>query len=248
MASPIYKAIDLVCMLNPKLATAQLASKFRPKRRIQIQDALLPEYAEHLYDCLETKVPWGVAYVETDGKPVILTSEKVTDLTREDWSNLHKKVQLSAPDRFQFLYNSYMMINAYKGNRDPGLILHRVVEYLNTDLFLAFVRLVTGAKDIVKADAQATRYIPGSFLKKHNDLNEQGNRRIAYVLNLTRDWQADWGGMLQFLDETGHVEETHFPTFNSLTLFEVPMWHNVSYVVPYAKNARYAITGWAMSH
>ncbi|HEV2111091.1 MAG TPA: 2OG-Fe(II) oxygenase family protein, partial [Gammaproteobacteria bacterium] len=120
------------------------------------------------------------------------------------------------------------------------------VEFLNSDVFLGFVKRVTGVEDVVRADAQATRYIPGSFLRKHNDVNQEGTRRVAYVLNFTKDWQADWGGLLQFLDADGHVEETYFPAFNSLTLFEVPMWHNVSYVVPCAPRGRYAITGWAM--
>ncbi|MGH8398608.1 MAG: 2OG-Fe(II) oxygenase family protein, partial [Gammaproteobacteria bacterium] len=67
------------------------------------------------------------------------------------------------------------------------------------------------------------------------------------VLNLTKDWQADWGGLLQFLGEDGKVVDTFFPSFNSLMLFQVPMWHHVSYVTPFAGHGRYAITGWGMS-
>ena len=106
---------------------------------------------------------------------------------------------------------------------------------------------LASVENIVRADAQATRYIPGSFLRKHNDMNQENTRQVAYVLNFTKDWQADWGGLLQFLDADGRVEETYFPVFNSLTLFRVPMWHDVSYVPPWTPSARYAITGWAMN-
>ncbi|MGH8398710.1 MAG: 2OG-Fe(II) oxygenase [Gammaproteobacteria bacterium] len=234
-------------MLDPSLDTVQLASVFQIKSRIQIRNALLPEFAERLHYCLDEEVPWGVAYMGSDSNPRILTSENVSNFSGGDWAAINNEVLKNAVNGFQFLYNSYMMLNAYKEKRNPDLILHRVLEYLNSEHFLAFVRAVTDCTDITRVDAQATRYIPGSFLKRHNDINQAGNRRIAYVLNLTRDWQVDWGGILQFLDNGGCIEETHFPSFNSLTLFQVPMWHNVSYVVPYASSARYAITGWAMS-
>ena len=233
-------------MLNTALDISSLAAEFRLKRRIQIRDALQPEVAERLYHCLEQEVPWGLAYMDPGDKPQIITSDKVVKFAHEDWAALSRQVQDTDPERFQFFYNSYMMLAAYREKRHPGLVLNSVVEFLNSNMFLGLVTQVTGVDDVIRADAQATRYIPGSFLRKHNDVNQEGTRRVAYVFNFTRDWHADWGGLLQFLDAGGHVEETHFPVFNSLTLFQVPMWHNVSYVVPCAPRGRYAITGWAM--
>ncbi|HSC46617.1 MAG TPA: 2OG-Fe(II) oxygenase family protein [Gammaproteobacteria bacterium] len=233
-------------MLNPLLDAATLAGQFQLKKRIQIRDALLLPVAERLHQCLEDEVPWGVAYVDRTGKSQIIASDKVLRFTREDWSALNQQVQDTPADEFQFFYNSYMMLAAYREKRDPGLALNTVVEFLNSDMFLGFVRQVTGVQDVVRADAQATRYIPGSFLRKHNDINQENTRRVAYVINLTKGWHADWGGVLQFLDEAGCIEESYFPLFNTLTLFMVPMWHNVSYVVPSAAQGRYAITGWAM--
>lgn len=233
-------------MLNPSLDIPALSEEFRRNKRIQIPDALQPEMAERLHYCLSEEVPWGLAYVDEGGTSQIITYERVARFTRSDWAELNRKVQDTAADKFQFFYNSYMMVTAYLEKRDPNLILHRIVEYLNSELFLGFLKQLTGDRSIVKVDAQATRYIPGSFLRKHNDMNQQNTRRIAYVMNFTKDWRADWGGLLQFLDDNGHVETTHFPIFNSLTLFEVPMWHMVSYVPPSAPIPRYAITGWAM--
>jgi len=234
-------------MLNSTLDIPALAAEFRRKDRIQIRDILLPEAAGRLHRCLEDEVPWGVAYVDAAGKPQIVTSDKVLKFTRDDWAGLNRIVQGTDPGKFQFFYNSYMMLAAYREKRDPQLVLNTVVEFLNSESFLGLVRRVTGVEEVMRADAQATRYIPGSFLRKHNDLNQEDTRRVAYVLNLTRDWEADWGGLLQFLDATGGgVTEVYAPLFNSLTLFKVPMWHSVSYVVPTAPRGRYAITGWAM--
>lgn len=233
-------------MLNPSLDIPALAAEFRQKNRVQIRDALIPEVAARLHRCLEDEVPWGVAYVDAAGKSQIITGDRVANFTRDDWAALNRAVQGTDPGKFQFFYNSYMMLSAYLEKRDPQLVLNAVVEFLNSPGFLGMVKDVTGVEDVVRADAQATRYIPGSFLRKHNDMNQEDTRRVAYVFNFTQDWQADWGGLLQFLDDERQVTETYPPLFNSLTLFKVPMWHNVSYVVPSAPRGRYAITGWAM--
>ena len=233
-------------MLNPALDVAALADEFSRNRRIQIHDVLLPEAAEGLHRCLANEVPWGLAYI--DGEEYkILTADRTASYTRADWDRLQERVLARNGDKFQFLYNSYMMITAYKERRAPDMLLHGMVEWINSPPFIQLLRSVTGVSNIMGADAQATRYVAGHFLKKHSDQVTGQYREIAYVLNLTKGWQADWGGLLHFMDEDGYVTETYMPTFNSLTLFRVPMWHHVSYVSPAATGARYAITGWGLS-
>ena len=98
--------------------------------------------------------------------------------------------------------------------------------------------------ELVMVGAQATRYLPGQFLRLHDDHHAVENRRYAYVVNLSRDWEADWGGMLHFVAADGSVEEVFMPRFNSLSLFRVPHRHFVGLVSPWAKQPRLAITGW----
>ena len=107
-------------MLNTGLDIPALAAEFRRKNRIQIRDVLLPEAAERLHRCLEDEVPWGVAYVDASGKPQIVTSDKVLKFTRDDWAGLNRIVQSTDPGKFQFFYNSYMMLAAYREKRDPN--------------------------------------------------------------------------------------------------------------------------------
>ena len=57
--------------------------------------------------------------------------------------------------------------------------------------------------------------------------------------------EADWGGLLHFLDPTGQrAVDTFTPVWNSLSLFRVPQMHEVSLVAPWAGSPRYSITGW----
>lgn len=59
--------------------------------------------------------------------------------------------------------------------------------------------------------------------------------------------QADWGGLLQFIDVDGQVLDTFLPRWNTLSLFAVPAGHAVSLVAPWARQDRLAITGWLLT-
>lgn len=233
-------------MLNPNLDVEGLAGRFREIARLRVDDVLEPDAAQALHDCLDRDVPWHLAFIGEQG-PTTLTGDALAGMGRREREALRTAIHRRAASGFQFEYNSYMMVTAYKEGRDPHLILHRLLEFLNAEPFLDFARRVTGVSRIRKADAQATRYGPGHFLKRHDDVHPDQGREVAYVLNLTRGWRADWGGLLQFMDEDGAVVDTFMPRFNSLTLFRVPMFHCVSYVAPYAEHPRYAVTGWLRS-
>lgn len=234
-------------MLNPDLDIASLARDFDAHRRLQIPGALTGDAAERIHRCLARKVPWTLAYRSAEGSSKI-PNEQLVDMGEPDLTAIRRDVMNRAARDFSFLYDSYMMVSAYKENRDPGLLLHRVLEYFNGAECLDTMRRITGVEAIRKMDAQATRYQPGHFLTRHDDSGEHGHRReVAYVLNLTRRWRADWGGLLQFMDDDGNVLDTFVPRFNTLNLFRVPASHCVSMVVPWAAEPRLAITGWMRS-
>ena len=130
---------------------------------------------------------------------------------------------------------------------DEGLLLHRLLEFLNCPDYLAFARALTGDARVRRMNAQATRYRGGHFLKLHDDFNAEEGRLYAYVINLTHEWKADWGGLLQFLDAEGRVIDTLMPRWNSLSIFRVPAPHVVSLVAPWAEGERLAVTGWMLT-
>ncbi len=207
-----------------------------------VPDFLHEDSAHALESCLLHDVPWGLAYR--------LNSQPVTDLQAADTNSLAPDIRRQLLEQqgepFQFVYNTYMMVTAYLERRHPELLLNRVLEWLNSPMMLAYFRRLTGVSGIAKLNAQATRYLPGHFLKNHNDYNSDEGRRFAYVLGLTRHWRPDWGGLLHFTDEHGQVRDTVVPAFNTLTIFCVPQDHFVSYVAPFAEHPRLAITGWLL--
>lgn len=232
-------------MLSPSLDPMALAPALAARGRLQIPGFLAEDAAALLHECLAREVPWSLAYNE-GGVPRTLGAEALRALDPAARAALAQRIHAEAAGGYQFMYHSYMMVSAYLAGRDPQLPLHRVLEFLNGEAFLGFARALTGVAELKRADAQATCYLPGDFLKRHTDADSGKGRRFAYVIGLTREWQADWGGLLQFLDDQGAVVESFLPRWNTLSIFRVPTAHCVSFVAPFARAPRLSITGWLL--
>lgn len=235
-------------VLNPDLDIPALAEEFQANGRIQIENALRPEVARVLRRCLGEKVPWELAFRDRSGSRKLYTNE-LAAMSPAQMDALGNEIYAIARKNFQFVYNSYMMVPAYKEKRNPELPLHRVLEQINKPAWMDPMRQILNRPDAKSTYAQATRYIAGHFLRHHDDSDYQDGegRLAAYVINLSLNWQADWGGLLQFFDDQGRVTETFMPRFNTISMFKVPAPHCVSPVAPFCDQGRYAITGWIRS-
>ena len=165
-------------------------------------------------------------------------------MNAQDQHAIMTSLHVRARTGFQYAYNCYPMLDAYLQGWDQVPLLNNVLEFINSEPVLNFVRHLTGRPEIIKGDAQATRYGPGQFLKLHTDNIVEEHRVAAFVLNFTPKWDPDWGGYLQFYDARRDIEQAFLPSFNTLNIFTVPQSHSVSYVANYATHYRYAITGW----
>jgi Rps23 Pro-64 3,4-dihydroxylase Tpa1-like proline 4-hydroxylase len=202
-----------------------------------------------LHDWLSTSAQWSL--VLHDGQNVREATPAQRRHTDEAWERQMAAFTYGrAREGFAFLYEHRPVADDPRERAADDSPVARFVDFLNSPPFLDFARRLTGFPDIVRADAQATRYRPGDFLTQHDDFDKTGRklRRAAYVFNLTPRWQADWGGQLQFIGPEGHVTEAWAPRFNALNVFAVPQPHAVSIVAPFAGGARYAVTGWLLAN
>ncbi len=229
-------------LLNSTLDWDEIRDTFSKNTYAVVDDVMQQPVAEAIYECLRTSVPWEVAFRE-DGVDKSIPMPELAKLPPEQQHQLRQNIFREATGDYQFFFNRYPMIDAYIAQRDPGLLLHKLTEFLNSEYFLDFIRYITGDDAIRKSEAMATWYAPGHFLKNHDDLQyfEDEDRKCACVLQLTKDWVPDWGGNLIFTQGTRH-EFGITPKFNQFALFKVPHDHHVSYVAPYATSPRYTIT------
>lgn len=185
---------------------------------------------------------WNLVF-RNQQKHYDLSANGFAKLESVEQSEIINSIYSCAQQDFGYMYKNYPVFDLAQSG-DCSELLKEFLDFLNSNSVLTTIRKISGLQGIEFADAQATRYDPGHFLKSHNDLVEGKNRLAAYVFNLTPDWHPDWGGNLMFYDDKKNVTDVFVPKLNSLSLFAVGTRHAVSLVSPFARRARIAITGW----
>tara|TARA_R110002073_G_scaffold86115_11_gene204739 strand:+ start:846 stop:1580 length:735 start_codon:yes stop_codon:yes gene_type:complete len=235
--------MSLTIDLNPDLDIEKFARIYRDHSRVHIPDILTPESAQAIYQAMRTEVPWQTNFNDGEKGHTLhqVQIDAMNDVQRE---LLTTHVNQKAKHGFQYVFNAYSLSDARAQNINPDLSINSMLDFVNSDSYLEFMRQVTGHEDASFSDAQCTLYRPGHFLSDHSDDVGGKNRLAATVFNFTPQWRADWGGILQFIDQDDHIIQGMTPCFNALNILKVPQKHAVSYVVPHAEGGRYAITGW----
>ena len=234
-------------MINPDLNTEALAQSFRVDKRLMVENFLLPDVAERMRDACLTSVPFDMQYV-LDNKYQSLSQKEAAKYSPQEQQAINNRIFAAASQGVGFLYDGYLK-SRVKDSLDNILneklaFLHDVFSYIGSEEVLSQIRNITGKDEITGAEPQYTRFTPGHFLTRHRDVVGGRQRRIAFVLGLTKDWHPDWGGLLQFYQEDGSPRDAWMPRFNVLSIFDVSHIHAVTYVTPFAQAPRLSLTGW----
>jgi SM-20-related protein len=231
----------LTVRLNPHFDPAVVKRQYQLDKRIRVYPFLLPDDANTLLESLARDTRYASAF-NIDGVNAVLTDEEMRQLSPADVQSLQQKIYENASEGSGFLYGRN---NITGPNRDAGPEpLTAFANLLNSEDILSAIRDISGHQDIQAASAQATRYLSGNFLTRHNDFHPEEGRRVAYVMSFSPEWHPDWGGLLQFYQQDGTPRDAWSPQFNTLTLFDVAHVHAVTFVTPFAKIPRFSITGW----
>jgi SM-20-related protein len=229
-------------MLNDRLDPNLLHTEYARKNRIQIRNVLDEPVAESVLQSLDRDIPWQMAFME-QGRPCVFSREKRASMSDEQWADIQRKITMYGAHGFQFCYGHYSVTDRNMESCPDDAYVNKFRDFLRSDSFLDFARTVTGLQEVSRIEILAARYTGGDFLMMHDD-TQKPERRAAFVFNLSKAWHPNWGGLTHFLERDGTVSATFVPTYNSLTIFTVPVLHLVSYVMPFAPRPRYSITGW----
>lgn len=230
-------------LLNPDLATDNALRAFKCSGKAVLTDLFTVEFAAKLRACLSNETDWNLVFRDNN-KHYDLHPLQINALTPEKSQQLQQRVLANAKIGFQYLYSNYPLYDLRLNNANLHPVLVALCDLLDSAEFIDLMRQVTTDAAIEFADYQATKFVAGNFLKRHDDAVAGKNRRAAYVINLTSQWHADWGGLLEFVTADGRRTESLVPSYNTITLFQVPQQHFVSYVSPFAGEQRISITGW----
>lgn len=228
--------------LSDQRVIEQVSAVLSRLGRVHLPGLFLSEQAEAIFEAcrdIEYKLSFSGQQTNYD-----LAARDVSSLEVGQKVGLIDVIHAQASTGFQYLFDAYRLSDLAEEGTLAGGVLADLFAALNTEETLSVFRLMTGDSRIQYADAQVTRYRPGHFLTEHDDRHPEKHRLYAYVINLTPVWRADWGGLLMFTGEDGHISEAYTPRWNAINLFKVPQPHAVSVVAPFARGARYSITGW----
>ncbi len=212
-------------MLNPELFNnKQLVRERLRQPFVILENALVPEVAEELYDELKDFDGWRYQ----DQKSL---SEK-----QVAYQEIH------APG---YTFSRYNL--QFGSDKFPPSLL-RLYEYLNSELVCHWMADVSG-RCCDDFEGGAAMLKQGGHIADHNDYGifrqEDGStitRALTFNYYLTKNWQPDWGG--NFIWKKPYTKV--IPGFNTLVMFLVGQnsTHCVEAVSPYAQESRLAITGW----
>lgn len=231
--------------LNPAIDATALTRTYASTGRVQIAPFLAPEVAAALYDHLRQRGDW-LQMINSDEKLYELSRTTRAEMTAQQREALDTAVYAGVRGGFQFRYEAIRVpdgADARAASDDP---LAALAAWMSGGAVRDLLRTVTGIAAIDFADAQATAFAPGDLLTAHDDAVAGKRRHAAYVLGLTPQWRAEWGGLLLFHDDA-QVSGGYVPAFNTLNVFAVPQRHSVSEVTRAAPYRRYSVTGWLRS-
>jgi SM-20-related protein len=232
-------------IINPNLDIPTLVKEFGEKKVLVIQNFLKDEIAESFYSWFSEEMPsdwWEVSSCPAYGqeKPsFVRNNDENSDEIKERYSEA-----IEAFRNGSFSYNFYRTLpNHYQ---DCNCIECKIRNWLVDSECLDFVSEVTSEKYTDSDEVFAACYTSGDFLSPHID---SPNGTLGFVLQLTKNWKPEYGGLLHFMDDDRTVvERIEVPEFNSLTLFYLPKnkgkWHFVSSVSPGTPEIRLSYTGW----
>lgn len=244
--------------INKSLDFNSIKNEFGKNGYIKIDNFFNEYTAEFLYEALKELNKKGLWYQANFGNPKFYDST----LTLEQSDARHfsyryemyplKSYTLDSMKK-SFIFRTDMnKLENISDNPEMELkhnnILREVSDFLNSEYMHDLIGFITGNtlsyNDLV---CFASRYTADDYLAPHNDSTHDrvSPRRVAFVINLTKDWLLHWGGNLVILEEDkDKAIETFIPLFNNMILFNVPVRHAIFPVSCYCQSERFAITGW----
>jgi len=232
-------------IVNNKLDLNELQKTFKEKGYVVIDNFLKEDVAEKLYQFFAYDMPpewWSVATYPAKGQSGVEYNRNLNE--NEDSIQSARGYAETAFSENLFSYAFHRTLSDHFDDCTcPECQLRSSID---SEEMYDIISKITDLKIISSNELFAACYVPGDFLSPHQD---SPNGIIGFVLQLTKNWRPEYGGLLYFLNDEGNVvENVEVPKFNSLTMFLLPedkgKLHYVSHVNPGTNEVRLSFTGW----
>lgn len=223
--------------INQDLDLEKISRDYAVDSRVRVNNFLPEDQARSLSQCLATLTSYRHAFV-LGGNYGEANEEELRALPSNELNKFRNDIMEQAANGVGFWYERHAITSESEG------LMAELFNWLNSETLLKTIAKITKNTQFRNAVAQATRYLPGDFLTRHQDVVTKEKRKVAFVINLPPRWHPDWGGLLQFYELNGTPRDAWTPDFNSLSLFDVSHIHSVTSITSFAPEARLAVSGW----
>jgi Rps23 Pro-64 3,4-dihydroxylase Tpa1-like proline 4-hydroxylase len=215
-----------------------LKINFNKSKKLKINNFFKNEFANSLYNNVLLEKNWTLATGINEIKYEKSIIPKFEKINKNQINNVNKSF---GDDNFTYIF--YRGMNNNLNISYNEFIIRKI---FNSAYFIDFLNEITNLNLTKLNTLFLSKYNSGSFLSPHSD---RGNGKLAFVMNISKNWKPQYGGILHFLNEDRtDIIESFVPEFNSFIIFQVPentgIPHFVSHVAPNVKYSRYSITGW----
>ena len=164
--------------MNSQLSQADVKASFDKERKVRIKNFLTQEHAEKLLLSLTNDVPFEMALVR-GGRYESISQSAWKAMDNQAKQAINTEVMSNAAKGIGFVYGRHLVTSTERIAQ-----MSKFYDWINSEGVLQWARELSGFDDICTASVQATRYTPGQFLTRHQDVVEREQRRLAYVVNL----------------------------------------------------------------
>lgn len=171
-----------------------------------------------------------------------LSEKQLSELPQEERQSLFQQIHAEAGKGLGHYYARWQCDS--QGQQSASGALHSALTWLTNEDNLDLVRDISGIKNLNSVGCMVCRFSQGQYISQRVSGEEDQQRKLAFIIDLTPEWKPEWGGLLH-LHATDEQPATFFtPSFNQLTLFDAQKPWSLSYVAPYIKYYRYSLVGW----
>lgn len=234
-------------VLQQNLPDAAACAAYARDGRVQVSDFLTPAMAEAVAEALVDRGQWHLSY-GPNAQGVHYRRPISAENEQEAQAAMVERLRHRQGNTFGKIHDTYAPWSGEPVPTEPRALLavNALMAIVSGPVFRNYLQVLCAEPALHLNLVRATRYRPGHFLSRHDDkIRLAGKTRaLAFVLNLSRDWQADWGGLLLFENAAHQATQVMHPLWNSLSVFRVPQTHSVTQVAPWAQGSRLALSGW----
>lgn len=227
-------------IVNPYLDIVKARRDYRDFKWSRLADVLLASIAERVIHELVKKVEFENCFMVADNE-VGMSDTHLAALPEEQRAKLITQVYESASLGKGYLYACKNIDCEYQSN-EPTMLVN-VFNWLNSNDTLELVSDITGCGELQFASCNAVRFSKGHFITNGAQCFDTEKGKVGFVIDLTPDWNSNWGGLLHLNSVYEGSGVTFTPMFNNMVLFESSYDVSVTYLANFIKYNKFSLMG-----